>query len=178
MLNSHLAHLTPPLSQARRRPPPLSLLNKLSRPLRLLMLPLETQRTSLPLMPTWPLSEMLETSKLSVMSHTTHIQQDKTGPETQTAELLYLSTLTDPTQLTSTRPTEPTPTETTDQSKSQLPQEAKSNKDGNLLETPTTGLKTPKPDNRDGPTRSTHGPKSWTTDLEMTCKNLNLPILH
>ena len=90
---------------------------------------------------------------------------------------LSVNTLTDLTQLTFTRLTEPTPTETTDPNKSQLPQEAKNNRDGNLQETLTTGLKMPKPDNKAGPMKSTHGLKSSTSDLETICKNLSQPTL-
>ena len=83
----------------------------------------------------------------------------------------------DLTQLIFMRLTELIQTETTDLNKFQLPQEVRSNKDGNHQETPTTGPRMLKLDSKDGPTRSTHGLKSSTSDLETICKSLSQPTL-
>ena len=80
-------------------------------------------------------------------------------------------------QLIFMRLTELIQIETIDLLKFQPLQEERSNKDGTLLETPTTGPRMLKLDSKDGPTRSTHGLKSLTTEAEMICKKLN-PLTH
>jgi hypothetical protein len=108
--------------QAKKKLLPLLLPNKLSRLLKPLMSLQEMQLMSLPLMPIWLLLEMLETSKLLVKFHTTHIQLDSNGLETNLpADFLSPNILMDLIQLIYTRPTVPIPTEITRPLKFQLP---------------------------------------------------------
>ena len=79
----------------------------------------------------------------------------------------------DLTQFPFMRPTELTPTETTRPLKPRDQLSPKSNKDGNLRATPTTGPLMLWLANKDGQMKSTHGPSHLLSD-KMICQKLTL----
>jgi len=169
MLKVHLVHLMLPSSQTKLMLLPLSTLNNLSKPLRPLMLPQETMPT--PMLPIL-LKLMLETPemfKLLVKFHITHTQLENNGLDNQPTDSFNI--LMDPTQSIFTNPTVPIPTEITKPHKLRVQLFQKSNKDGNLKVTLTTGLKKLWLDNKDGLMRSTHGVRNSPSD-KMTCQKL------
>jgi len=92
-------------------------------------------------MPLMILKLMLETPemfKLSVKFHITHIQLENNGPDNLPTDLFNI--LMDPTQSLFMKLTEPIPTEITLLLKLKDQSSQKSNKDGNLKVTHTTGL--------------------------------------
>jgi hypothetical protein len=149
--------------------------NKLSRKRVELMLLLLIKLLLLKPMLTRPALELPEPCKPVVLLHTTHTQLEKNGPDNQQAEqLVSLSTLMDPTQLTSTSPTELTPTEITKLLKFWAQSFQPNNKVGNPMATLTTGPTKVLLDNQDGQTKSTHGPSHLLTITTLTLINLKL----
>ena len=154
---------------------PPSLPNNLSKPPKPLMLPQETP--PIPTLPTplKPLLDMQETFKPLVTFHTIHTQLENNGPVNQQTDLCKFNpnTSMDLTQFPFMRPTELTPTETTRPLKPRDQLSPKSNKDGNLRATPTTGPLMLWLANKDGQMKSTHGPSHLLSD-KMICQKLTL----